>query len=86
VEAHEVRRDEEETVMAYRFLPLIALFAMLATAGAAAAQECGGPITADEAMKAELARYAAQTSNDFATWTGCSAAISPTTTPPPPKP
>jgi hypothetical protein len=54
--------------MAYRFPPLIALLAMLvlATAGGAAAQECSGAITADEAMKAELARYAAQTSNDFA--------------------
>ena len=30
------------------------------------AQECSGTITADEAMKAEAARYAAQTKNDFA--------------------
>jgi Domain of unknown function (DUF4440) len=54
--------------MAYRVVRLFALFAMLAlvAAGVAAAQECGGTITADEAMKAELARYAAQTANDFA--------------------
>jgi hypothetical protein len=54
--------------MAHRFLRLFALFAMLGlvAAGAAAAQECSGTITADEAMKAETARYAAQTSNDFA--------------------
>ena len=38
----------------------------LVVAGAAAAEECSGTITADEAMKAELARYAAQTANDFA--------------------
>lgn len=54
--------------MTYRFVRLFALFAMLGlvAAGAAAAQECTGTITADEAMKAETARYAAQTSNDFA--------------------
>ena len=54
--------------MAHRFVRLFALFAMLGlvAAGAAAAQECSGTITADEAMKAETARYAAQTSNDFA--------------------
>jgi hypothetical protein len=54
--------------MTYRFVRLFALFAMLGlvAAGAAAAQECSGTITADEAMKAETARYAAQTSNDFA--------------------
>ena len=54
--------------MANRFVRLFTLFAMLGlvAAGAAAAQECSGTITADEAMKAEIARYAAQTSNDFA--------------------
>jgi hypothetical protein len=54
--------------MANRFVRLFTLFAMLGlvAAGAAAAQECSGTITADEAMKAETARYAAQTSNDFA--------------------
>ena len=54
--------------MAHRFVRVFALFAMLGlvAAGAAAAQECSGTITADEAMKAETARYAAQTSNDFA--------------------
>jgi hypothetical protein len=60
--------NDEETAMAYRFLRLFALLAMvgLATAGVASAQDCSGTITADEAMKAETARYAAQTSNDFA--------------------
>jgi hypothetical protein len=54
--------------MAYRFLRLFALVAMLGfvAAGAAFAQDCSGIVTADEAMKAETARYAAQTSNDFA--------------------
>jgi len=53
--------------MAYRFLRLFALFAMLGlVAAGAAAEECSGTITADEAMKAETARYAAQTANDFA--------------------
>lgn len=54
--------------MAHRFVRGFALFAMLGlvAVGAAAAQECTGTITAEEAMKAETARYAAQTSNDFA--------------------
>jgi hypothetical protein len=54
--------------MTDRFLRPFALFVMLGllAAGAAAAEECTGTITADEAMKAETARYAAQTSNDFA--------------------
>jgi len=54
--------------MAHRFVRGFALFAMLGlvAVGAAAAQECTGTVTAEEAMKAETARYAAQTSNDFA--------------------
>ncbi len=54
--------------MAYRFLRVFALFAMLGLVAAAAtsAEDCSGAITAEEAMKAETARYAAQTSNDFA--------------------
>src|SRR5437016_12194788 len=54
--------------MAHRSLRLFALCAMLGLVGigTAAAEECSGTITADEAMKAELARYAAQTTNDFA--------------------
>jgi len=54
--------------MVHRFVRGFALFAMLGlvAVGAAAAQECTGTITAEEAMKAETARYAAQTSNDFA--------------------
>lgn len=53
--------------MAYRFLRPFALLAMLGlvAAGAASAQDCSGTVTADEATKAENARYAAQTSNDF---------------------
>ena len=46
-------------------LALAALITLVA-AGIAMAQDCSGTITADETMKAELARYAAQTSNDFA--------------------
>jgi hypothetical protein len=38
----------------------------LAGVGVASAQDCQGTITADQAMKAETARYAAQTTNDFA--------------------
>ena len=54
--------------MAHRILRLFALVMTLAlaVAAAAAAEECSGTITADEAMKAEMARYAAQTTNDFA--------------------
>ena len=54
--------------MTSRLPRMFALLAVLAlgVAGAAAAEECTGTITADEAMKAETARYAAQTTNDFA--------------------
>jgi hypothetical protein len=54
--------------MADRLVRLFTLIAMLGlgSAGTAWAQECSGSVTADEAMKAETARYAAQTSNDFA--------------------
>lgn len=53
--------------MAYRFLRVFVVSATLGfLAGAASAEECSGTITADDAMKAEMARYAAQTSNDFA--------------------
>ena len=48
-----------------RMFALLAVL-VLGVAGAAAAEECTGTITADEAMKAETARYAAQTTNDFA--------------------
>ena len=59
--------DGEKT-MATRLLRLFALLLTLGlvAAGGAAAQECNGTITADETLKAEHARYAAQTSNDFA--------------------
>jgi hypothetical protein len=54
--------------MAYRFLRSFALLALLGlvAAGTASADGCSGTITSDEAMKAETARYAAQTTNDFA--------------------
>ena len=38
----------------------------IGAAGMAQAEECGGPVTADEALAAEDARYGAQTANDFA--------------------
>jgi hypothetical protein len=59
--------SEEENVMVHG-LRLFALSSMLGlvVVGAAAAQDCSGTVTADEAMKAEHARYAAQTTNDFA--------------------
>ena len=54
--------------MTHGLLRLFTLFAilLLGAAGIAAAQDCSGTITADEAIKAEMARYAAQTTNDFA--------------------
>ena len=54
--------------MAHVFLRWLALSVILviATAGVASAEECTGSITADEALRAENARYAAQTTNDFA--------------------
>src|SRR5207247_3431771 len=54
--------------MAHRFLRLFAVFAIMGLAGVGhgVPEDCSGTITAEEAMKAETARYAAQTSNDFA--------------------
>ena len=54
--------------MPHRWLRSFALVGMLGlvAAGAAAAEDCRGTLTADEALKAETARYTAQTSNDFA--------------------
>jgi hypothetical protein len=51
-----------------RFCTLLLGWALLGigAAGVAGAEECGGPITADEAQAAEDARYKAQTTNDFA--------------------
>jgi len=51
-----------------RFLALLFGCAILGigTAGMARAEECGGPVTADEALAAEDDRYEAQTTNDFA--------------------
>ena len=50
---------------AVRLLVLSVTF-VIAAGSVAFAQDCSGTITADEAMKAETARYKAQTSNDFA--------------------
>src|SRR5207244_5199058 len=54
--------------MTHRLLRLFAVLGMLGlvAAGVASAEDCAGTITSDEALKAEHARYAAQTSNDFA--------------------
>ena len=54
--------------MAHGFLRLFAVFAILGlvAVGTASAEGCSGTITAEEALKAETARYAAQTANDFA--------------------
>ena len=48
--------------MAYRSLRPFAMFAVLGlvAAGTASAEDCSGTITAEEAMKAEAARYAAR--------------------------
>ena len=54
--------------MTHTFLRLLVPLAMLGLAAATSAsgEECSGTITAEEALKAENARYAAQTTNDFA--------------------
>ena len=54
--------------MLQRFAHMLRSFATMhmVPAGAAGAQDCIGTITADEALKAEDARYTAQTRNDFA--------------------
>jgi hypothetical protein len=54
--------------MAHTLLRLLVPLAMLGLAAATAAsgEECSGTITGEEALKAENARYAAQTASDFA--------------------
>jgi hypothetical protein len=54
--------------MAHALSRLIVPLAMLGLAAATSAsgEECSGTITAEEALKSEKARYAAQTTNDFA--------------------
>jgi uncharacterized protein DUF4440 len=49
-------------------LPLLSALVILAVlvTGRAAAEDCSGTITTQEALDAESARYAAQMSNDFA--------------------
>jgi len=44
----------------------ISVILVVVAAGFVSAQDCSGTITTDEAMKAEAARYSAQTKNDFA--------------------
>lgn len=50
-----------------RLSGLLVGFAMLgvSAAGPAVAGDCGGPVTAEEALASEDARYAAQTGDDF---------------------
>jgi len=50
------------------FVRLLIVYLMLGIAAPsiAPAEECSGAVTAEEALRAEDARYAAQTSNDFA--------------------
>ena len=50
-----------------RLSGLLLGFAMLGAIAAspAMAEDCGGPVTADEALASEDARYAAQTGDDF---------------------
>ncbi len=54
--------------MVQTFLRVLFAFVALGvvTAGGASAEECSGSITAEEALRAEDARYAAQIANDFA--------------------
>ncbi len=54
--------------MAHRYVRFIAMSIILGplAAGSVAAQNCAGTITAEEALQAESARYAAQTNNDYA--------------------
>ena len=53
--------------MLQTFLRLLFVFAALGlvTVCAASAEECSGSLTAEEALRAEDARYAAQIANDF---------------------
>jgi len=44
---------------------ILFMFMALGLSAAASAADCTGSITAEEALSAEKARYAAQTSNDF---------------------
>jgi Domain of unknown function (DUF4440) len=50
----------------FRLAALVGCMIVGLTVSAAKAADCDGAITADEALKAEDARYAAQTSSDFA--------------------
>jgi Domain of unknown function (DUF4440) len=50
----------------FRLSALFGCIILGLTVSAAKAADCDGAITADEALKAEDARYAAQTSSDFA--------------------
>lgn len=50
----------------YRLSALFGCLILGLTVSGAKAADCDGAITADEALKAEDARYAAQTSSDFA--------------------
>ena len=59
------RNDDGETTMTKQWLGVVAGCVLVFSAGGAMAAGCSGTISADEALKAENARYAAQTSGDF---------------------
>src|SRR5262245_1627432 len=53
--------------MLQTFLKMFFVFmALVVSGGTASAEECSGSITAEEVLRAEDARYAAQIANDFA--------------------
>ena len=60
----------------------LSVILVVVAAGFVSAQDCSGTTTADEAMKAEAARYAAQTKNDFAAMEKMFGSDLSTTTPP----
>ena len=51
--------------MTFTRLLVLSAILVIVDAGVVPAQDCTGTITADEATKAEAARYAAQTTNEF---------------------
>jgi hypothetical protein len=66
VKRYQPHVSQKERAMTFlRSLGLSVILVVVA-AGFVSAQDCSGTVTADEAMKAEAARYAAQTKNDLA--------------------
>jgi hypothetical protein len=60
------RTQPQEKKMAKGLMCALLAALAIGAAGGARAQECSGAMTAEEALRAEDARYAAQTTNDFA--------------------